>query len=55
MLRIDFNMKKFKENDAKGSYMCVIHPVMKDDNYIIETMNWLCDYIRDKYDVEKLI
>ena len=55
LLRIDFNMKKFKENDAKGSCMCVIHPVLKDDNYIIETMNWLCDYIRDKYDMEKLI
>ena len=27
LLRIDFNMKKFKENGAKGSCMCVIHPV----------------------------
>lgn len=55
LLRIDFNMKKYKEDGAKGSCMCVIHPVLKDDVYIIETMNGLCDYIREKYDMEKLI
>ena len=55
LLRIDFNMKKFKESGAKGSCMCVIHPVLKDDNHIIETMNELCDYIREKYDMEKVI
>lgn len=55
LLRIDFNMKKFKENGTKGSCMCVIHPVLKDDEHIIETMNELCDYIREKYDMEKLI
>lgn len=55
LLRIDFNMKKYRENGAKGSCMCVIHPVLKDDEHIIETMNGLCDYIREKYDTEKLI
>lgn len=55
LLRIDFNMKKYKENGAKGSCMCVIHPVLKDDERIIETMNGLCDYIRDKYDMEGVI
>ena len=55
LLQIDFNMKKFRENGAKGSCMCVIHPVLKDDDRIIETMNELCDYIREKYDMEKLI
>lgn len=55
LLRIDFNMKKYKENGTKGSCMCVIHPVLKDDEHIIETMNGLCDYIREKYDMEKLI
>lgn len=30
LLRIDFNMKKYRENGAKGSCMCVIHPVLKD-------------------------
>lgn len=55
LLRIDFNMKKFRENGAKGSCMCVIHPVLKDDDHIIETMNRLCDYIREKYDMEDII
>lgn len=36
LLRIDFNMKKFRENGAKGSCMCVIHPALKDDDHIIE-------------------
>lgn len=55
LLRIDFNMKEFRENGSKGSCMCIIHPVLKDDDHIIETMNGLCDYVRDKYDMEKLI
>ena len=55
LMRIDFNMKKFKESGAKGSCMCVIHPVLKDDNHIIETMHGLCDYIREKHDMEDVI
>ena len=55
LLRIDFNMKKYRESCAKGSCMCIIHPVLKDDNHIIETMNGLCDYMREKYDMEKVI
>ena len=55
LLRIDFNMKKFREKGAKGSCICVIHPVLKDDDHIIETMNGLCDYIRKKYDMEDII
>ena len=48
-------MKKFRENGAKGSCMCVIHPVLKDDDHIIETMNSLCDYIREKNDMEDIV
>ena len=55
LLRIDFNMKKYRENGAKGSCMCGIHPMLKDDDHIIEIMNGLCDYIRKKYDMEKVI
>ena len=55
LLRIDFNMKKFRENGAKGSCMCVIHPALKDDDHIIEAMNRLCDYIREKYDMEDVV
>lgn len=55
LLRIDFNMKKFRENGAKGSCNCVLHPVLAKDKHIIETMNELCDYVRENYDMERLI
>ena len=55
LLRIDFNMKLFKENGAKGSCMGVIHPVLKDDEHIKTTLNELCDYIRENYDMEKVV
>ena len=55
LLRIDFNMKLFKENGAKCPCMCVIHLVLKDDDHIKATLNELCDYIRDNYDMEKVV
>ena len=55
LLRIDFNMKLFKENGAKGSCMCVIHPVLKDDANIKTTLNDLCGYIRENYNMENVI
>ena len=55
LLRIDFNMKLFKENGAKGSCMCVVHPVLACDEHIKETLNGLCDYIRENYDMEKVV
>ena len=55
LLLIDFNMKKFKKNGAEGSCVCHIHPVIKNDEHIIETMNGLYDYIREKYDMEDVI
>ena len=54
LLRIDFNMKLFKKNGKKNSCMCVIHPVLKDDTHIKETLNELCDYIRDNYDMDEV-
>ena len=55
LLRIDYNMKLFKENGAKGSCMCNIHPYLKDDEHIKTTIQELCDYIRENYDMEKII
>ncbi len=55
LLRINFNMKKFKENGAKDSCMCVIRPALKDDEHIGETLYGLCDYIREQYDMENVI
>lgn len=55
LLRIDFNLKKYRKFGAKGSCDCVIHPQLSDDEYIINTLYELCDYIREKYDMEKLL
>ena len=55
LLRIDFNLQKFRERGNKNSCMCIIHPVLKDDETIRATMYALCDYIRENYDMEKLV
>lgn len=31
------------------------YSILKDEGHIIETLNGLCDYIREKYDMEKSI
>lgn len=55
LLYINFNMQKFRKNGAKGSCDCVIHPVLAKDEYITKTMNELCDYVREKYEMEELV
>lgn len=35
--------------------MCNIHPCLKDDEHIKTTMQELCDYIRENYDMEEII
>lgn len=35
--------------------MCNIHPCLKDDERIKTTMQGLCDYIRENYDMEEII
>jgi hypothetical protein len=34
--------------------MVNLHPGLRDDEYIIETLNELVDYIRDNYDMEDI-
>ena len=48
-------MKKFKENGVKGSCMCNIHPMLADDEHIKSTLNDLCDYIRENYNMKDVI
>ena len=43
LLRIDFNMKLFKENGAKGSCMSVVHTVKKEDDNNKDTLNEIRD------------
>jgi len=55
LLRIDFNRKRFKKHGAKNSCMGVIHPMLKNDKYVIEMMKALCSYIKEKYNMEDII
>ena len=52
---VDFNMKKFKQSDAKGSCMCHRHPILANDEHIKTVLDDLCDYIRENYDMEDVI
>ena len=51
---VDFNLNKYKESGAKDSCMVRIHPELKDDEFIIDTLNETIDYIRIKYCMEDL-
>ncbi len=51
---VDFNLQKYEQDGAKNSCMAKIHPMLKDDEYVIKTINGLIDYIRNKYDMKEL-
>ena len=51
---VNFNLSKYKRNGAKNSCIAKIHPGLKNDKYIVESLNNLIDYIRDNYNMEKL-
>lgn len=55
LLWITFDWKLFKKNGAKGSCMITCHPCLKDDEYIKETLQGLCDYVRENYDMREII
>lgn len=52
---VTFNWQLFKKNGTRCSCMCHIHPCLKNDEHIIKTLNGLCDYVRENYDMEKFI
>lgn len=55
LLWIDFNLQKFRQDGPENSCYCELHPELKNDQHIISTMNELCDYIREHYDMEKTV
>lgn len=54
LLFINFNYKKFKKSGKVGSCVLHIHPLLKNDEIVIQKMNELVDYIRDNYDMNEL-
>ena len=55
LLLIGFNLQKFRQDGPENSCYFELHPELKDDQHIITTMNELCDYIRENYDMEKIV
>lgn len=55
LLWVNFSLKHYREHGAKNSCMCRVHPSLAGDDYIIDTLNDLCDYIRETYDMEDLV
>jgi hypothetical protein len=51
---VNFDYKKYKEFGKEGSCMAHVHPTLKDDVYVKETLNDLIDYIRDNYKMEEM-
>jgi len=51
---VNFNLSKYQLNGAKNSCIVKIHPELKNDKYIVESLNNLIDYIRDNYNMDKL-
>jgi hypothetical protein len=54
LLWVTFNQKYYKEFGDKGSCTLHIHPELKDDERIKETLNELVDYIRVNYDMKDM-
>lgn len=50
-----FNLQHFKNIGKENSCMLKIHPNLREDKHIVNTLNSLVDYIRDNYDMEKLV
>lgn len=55
LLLVSFNLEKYKKNEAKNSCLCSINLNFRNDEYIKETVNKLIDYIRENYDMEKIV
>jgi uncharacterized protein YxeA len=54
LLYIMFNLKQFREQGKEKSCILHIHPSLRNDEYIIKTLNGLVDYIRNNYDMEDM-
>jgi len=51
---VEFNLNKYNEFGTENSCIIKIHPELKDDEYVVDTLNDLIDYIRIKFDMNDL-
>ena len=55
LLFVHLNLNKYKKNGAKNSCMVRLHPTLKNDDYLKDTLEDVVEYIRDNYDMEELV
>lgn len=55
LLYINFNYQYYKKHGEKNSCLLNVHPELRNDKYIIDTMNNLVSYIKSNYDMNKMI
>ena len=55
LIYINFNYQKYMQEGASGSCICNVHPDLAHDEKLTSMMNEVVDYIRDNYDMNKLV
>lgn len=55
LIYINFNYQKYMHEGTSGSCICNVHPDLAHDEKLITMMNEMVDYIRDNYDMNKLV
>lgn len=56
IMYIDFNYKKYKKTGKKKeTFILNVHPTLRQDEYIIETMNIMAEYIKNNYDLDMIV
>jgi hypothetical protein len=55
LILISFDYQKFKKFGKKNSCTIHIHPSIKSDDFLKEKVGEIIDYIRDNYDMKKLL
>lgn len=55
LIYINFNYQKYMQEGASGSCICNVHPDLAHDEKLITMMNEMVDYVRDNYDMNKLV
>ena len=55
LIYINFNYQKYMQEGVSESCICSVHPDLAHDEKLITMMNEMVDYVRDNYDMNKLV
>ena len=55
LIYINFNYQKYMQEGESCSCICNVHPDLAHDEKLITMMNEIVDYVRDNYDMNKLV